>query len=451
MKQTRIFSAICESPWLIEPSALRTMISIVNRSEFDVHAAEAKRTARAEPLMTALGAEGVAVIPLMGPIFRYANIFTEISGATSLELLAQDFDKAVNDPSINRIILNIDSPGGQASGIAEFADMVRASPKKVTAYVGDLCASAAYWIAAGCDDIAVAKTASLGSIGVVLRVEKKSDDGLIEIVSTQSPKKRVSPETADGAAELQAHADALAEIFINSVASFRGVDDEFVMSKFGKGGVLIGARAVRAKMADRVSSFDAEFSASAGGRVQSMTKISNQTRVKVMDKHETSVAIEKAEVTVQALELAHPDLVAKIKADAFADGVVSGRAEELNRIKAIEGQASLPGHDALVQAAKYDGKTTAAELALQVVAQEKATRAAFTRQFVEESVNPVVFAPTPVPVATNSGADNLPVEERCALEWAADADLRGEFGDIDVYVSYARAAEAGRVRIKSSK
>jgi hypothetical protein len=35
-------------------------------------------------------AMGVAIIPVTGPLFRYANIFTAISGASSYELIARD-------------------------------------------------------------------------------------------------------------------------------------------------------------------------------------------------------------------------------------------------------------------------------------------------------------------------------------------------------------------------
>ena len=59
-----------------------------------------------------------------GPIVRYADLFTEISGATSIETLAQDLHSALNDNTISGIVLNIDSPGGEVNGTSEFADMV---------------------------------------------------------------------------------------------------------------------------------------------------------------------------------------------------------------------------------------------------------------------------------------------------------------------------------------
>jgi ClpP class serine protease len=55
---------------------------------------------------------GTAVIPVRGPIFRYANLFTGISGATSLEVSAKDFGVALNDRAIEQIVLAVDRPGG---------------------------------------------------------------------------------------------------------------------------------------------------------------------------------------------------------------------------------------------------------------------------------------------------------------------------------------------------
>ena len=64
------------------------------------------------------------------------------------------------------------------------------------------------------------KTALLGSVGVVVGVGKGK--GEEEIVSSQSPYKRVDPATAEGRARIQATVDNLAAIFIADVAKYRG-------------------------------------------------------------------------------------------------------------------------------------------------------------------------------------------------------------------------------------
>lgn len=92
--------------------------------------------------------DGVAVIKVSGPLFRYANLMTRICGATSYELLAQDFNKAVQSPQIKGILLDIDSPGGEVNGCSELSDMIYQArgTKPIIAYASGACCSGAYWI-----------------------------------------------------------------------------------------------------------------------------------------------------------------------------------------------------------------------------------------------------------------------------------------------------------------
>ncbi|WP_295590709.1 S49 family peptidase [uncultured Lamprocystis sp.] len=245
-------------PWLIEASAMQQLICIASRLN---DSPEAVATRLGRPLDNARTVQThgrTAVIPIQGPIFRYANLFTEVSGATSLEILARDFQAALDSPTVSRIVLSIDSPGGQSCGIAEFARQIRASTKPVTAYVGDLAASAAYWIASAADEIVASPTAILGSIGVVMTyrppVERPGEKPTVEIVSSQSPLKRVAPDTPSGRGEAQRLVDQLAEVFVADVAAARRVSQETVLADFGQGGMLIGQYAVAARMADRIAS-----------------------------------------------------------------------------------------------------------------------------------------------------------------------------------------------------
>ena len=203
--------------------------------------------------------DGVAVIKVSGPLFRYANLMTRVCGATSYELLAQDFNKAVQDPNIKGILLDIDSPGGEVNGCSELSDMIyQARGKKpIIAYASGACCSGAYWIASACDKIFAADTAILGSIGVVSIFEKDDEDKTIEIVSSQSPNKRSNINTEEGRAKIQARVDELAEVFISKVARNRNITADDVVKNFGEGDVSVGQHAVRQGLADGLSSFEA--------------------------------------------------------------------------------------------------------------------------------------------------------------------------------------------------
>ena len=183
---------------------------------------------------------------------------TNICGATSYEILARDIHKALADPTIKALVLDIDSPGGEVNGCSELADMIYKArgTKPIIAYASSSCCSGAYWIASACDRILAADTAILGSIGVVSIFEKGDDNKTIEIVSSQSPNKRPNVETEEGKAKIQEHIDALADIFINKVALYRGITPQEVVKNFGGGDVFVGEKAVSIGLADGLSSFE---------------------------------------------------------------------------------------------------------------------------------------------------------------------------------------------------
>lgn len=264
----KAFDIACAQHWLILPDALERILSICERD----FTHEALAQFQGKPLDNTRTVEkranGVAVVPISGPIMRYSNIFTEISGATSTQVLATDIRSALNDPSVIGLVLNIDSPGGDARGINELADMIHAARgiKPIVAYAGGTMASAAYWIGSAADQVVADDTALLGSIGVVSTIEdtserdSKSGKRTYQIVSSNAPNKRPDVNTEAGRAQFQAVVDALESAFIGKVARNRGVLADDVKSNFGKGGVLVGQDAVNAGMADKLGSLESVIS-----------------------------------------------------------------------------------------------------------------------------------------------------------------------------------------------
>jgi ClpP class serine protease len=194
-----------------------------------------------------------AILKVIGPIFRYASMFENISGATSVQSLNKQFQRLENDPSISQIILVIDSPGGEVAGISEFSKNLKNSSKKVVAYVDGTAASGAYWIASSCSVIYVNDTSMLGSVGAVISVSKKVE-GKTEFVSSVSPNKRSDVETDSGKIYVQSLVDKIGNIFVETVAENRNVSVDYVIENFGKGGIIIGKETLPVKMADKLIS-----------------------------------------------------------------------------------------------------------------------------------------------------------------------------------------------------
>lgn len=260
------FDIATSEPWLITEEYLRIIAAVASRSmdPESIDALGARQGVRLMNTRTVQIRSGVAIVPVTGPIFRYANLFTEISGATSTEILARDFRMAVDDPLVKAIVLDINSPGGMASGINELGDMVfeARAEKRIVAYAGGQMASAAYWIGSAAHETVIDKTAMVGSIGAIMSIvdsrgkDERAGVRTIQIVSSQSPDKNVDPSIDEGRAKYQKIVDDLAAVFIAAVARNREVTLDTVLRDFGQGGQMVGQKAVDAGLADRLGSLE---------------------------------------------------------------------------------------------------------------------------------------------------------------------------------------------------
>lgn len=192
-----------------------------------------------------LFANGVVVLDLIGPIYPRANMMTS-SGAVSLQQFLSDYIRAYDDPNVKGIVLNVDSPGGDARGLGDATQAMYGLSKKrkkpVKTFASGYMASAAYYIGATSQELIGSKSSITGSIGTVLTA-RSLPEGEYEIVSSQSPYKRVDPATEDGRAVMQEMVDDMASNFVEDVAQFMGVSVDKVLSDFGQGKTLVGPRA----------------------------------------------------------------------------------------------------------------------------------------------------------------------------------------------------------------
>lgn len=211
---------------------------------------------------------GVAAIPVYGPIYRHATFLDDLMawafGGVSVDKIADGLRNALADPAARSILFLFDSPGGMVSGTGELAGLIRRAGqvKPVAAYCESVCCSAAYHLACATSEIIAADSAIIGSIGTVIAwlddTEYMAKLGLKQevVVSAQSPDKWADPTTDHGRSLLQKLADDTAALFVADVAKDRGVTSAVVLSDFGKGGVMLAAEAKRAGMIDKVGTLD---------------------------------------------------------------------------------------------------------------------------------------------------------------------------------------------------
>lgn len=263
---------IPDKPWAITQAAYEAVIEVINRERPDKAQAEQRRDEHIARAVEFYGAtrldgaryttvrNGVAIVDVYGPIARRANLFSEISGGSSVDMLARDYQVAMASPAVHSILSVFDSPGGEVGGVSELAAYLYAQrgAKPMTAYVDVMACSAAYWLAAAHDQIVTNDTALTGSIGVVMTVPDptKTTTKDLQFVSSRSPNKRPDVTTEAGKGEVQSLVDSMADVFIQAVATYRGTTPDAVVSDYGAGGVRVGQQAVLAGLADTVGDFE---------------------------------------------------------------------------------------------------------------------------------------------------------------------------------------------------
>lgn len=340
----RIWNRATGEPWAITEGALQTIIEVAARENESPQAVAARLGRDLNNSYVSQERDGVAILPVVGPLFRYANLFTAVSGASSYEILAKDFTSALENPDIKGIVLDIDSPGGEVNGCAEFANMIYEARgiKPIIAYASGDAASGAYWIASACDQIIVSETSALGSIGVVA-VYKSRDEQTAqatEIVSSQSPNKRLDPESDEGRSRLQSRIDTMAQVFIENVARNRGVDPPKVIKDFGAGDVMIGKKAVQSGLADNTGSLE-----------KTITTIpDSKPNNNPANNPGSSFKPEEKRMDIKMLNEKHPELAASL--------IAQGQQQERERIAAIIDSESADGREPLARHLAFETDMT---------------------------------------------------------------------------------------------
>ncbi len=171
-----------------------------------------------------------------GPHTALVEVRGEIAPDTeaSAELINAALKAAFEDPGSQAVVLRINSPGGSPvqAGIVndELKRLKALHKKKVYAVVEEICASGAYYIAAGADEIYVDKASVVGSIGVLMDgfgfTEVMKKVGVERRLMTAGENKGMldpfSPVTPKQQAYAQAMLDQIHQQFIAVVREGRG-------------------------------------------------------------------------------------------------------------------------------------------------------------------------------------------------------------------------------------
>lgn len=273
----QIVRAVNEAAWAIMPGTLEAMLELLAMhaaGESPSREVVAAATQGREPV-SQRQARGVQIIPIAGPIFPRANMMTEMSGATSLSSVREEFAAAVEDDRVSSILLELDSPGGMADLVPEFAAEIFAARdvKPVVAVANTLAASAAYWLGSAASEFYVTPSGMTGSIGVFathVDVSKQQDQEGIKTTLVSAGKYKTEgnpyePLSDSARAAMQTRVDSFYDLFTADVAKFRGTSQEAVAAGYGEGRVLDAKASVRAGLVDGIQTFDSTLGAMLAG------------------------------------------------------------------------------------------------------------------------------------------------------------------------------------------
>lgn len=350
-KRSRLLAELTENCWAIYPEQYAFMLNILlgnaepNKALAEEMREKGKQVQEENSRM--IGDTGIAYIPLMGTIYPRSNAFTEMCGGVSLTELTKKFVESRDDSDVKGIILDVDGPGGAATGVNEFANTLYNSRgiKPIFAYVGGTAASATYWITSAVDRVFADATARVGSVGTVVGVPKKGDSSYVEITNTMSPYKRPDVENEDHYKNIVKYLDDMTDVFYGSLARNFGLEKDFVIKNFGQGGMKVGQTALDSKMIHEIGSFSSTVEAMLDkitspdykvGPVSSATFFDMGGRVDSFNK--TNVNVKSSEVKggfmdLKELKENYPNLVSQIEEAASAT-VSKNHEKEMNVILA---------------------------------------------------------------------------------------------------------------------
>ncbi len=211
--------------------------------------------------------ENLAIVNVSGSLVTKNRPYNRMFGMVSYDEIRNAVFSAAEHPEVQGIVLNMDTPGGHASGVSELSDFltqVDARIKPIYTYAGTTMASGGYWLGSVGREIFASKLATVGSIGVVTvhaSYEKMLKDDGIEVTVLRAGEFKAlgSPyEKLDEKArsQIESQMNSIYEVFLETVADNRDMTVPVLKKTAAEGRVFVGADSVTVGLVDHITSFD---------------------------------------------------------------------------------------------------------------------------------------------------------------------------------------------------
>ncbi|QGJ70617.1 Hypothetical protein PBC10988_23150 [Planctomycetales bacterium 10988] len=267
--------------------------------------------------------EGIAIVGLYGPLAKFGSYY-----GTSTVRARKALANATNDDRVLGVMVAIDSPGGTVSGNKDLADAIGkvAGVKPTHAFIEDLGASAAYWLASQTSHVSAGEMALVGSIGTYMAILDASkfaeQKGFkVRVIKAGEFKGAGVPGTEitdEQVADFQRIVDELNNHFLKAVSAGRKLSMSET-KKLADGRVYVAAQAKQLGLIDSVGTYEAAY--------KQLLQATNQKR-KPMSNDKPQAA------TLQELEAACPGasaefVLSQAKRGATVSDALGAYAQEL--------------------------------------------------------------------------------------------------------------------------
>ncbi|WP_172373377.1 S49 family peptidase [Mesorhizobium sp. NZP2234] len=335
-----VASLLFDTPLLIHRGKANTILNAIGPRILDGLAVSASELPRAPREARAgqgrafrsggyMADNGIAVLPVLGTLIRRGSWMDSESGLTSYSALADAVTEIMYDPAVRGLMLEVDSPGGEANGCFDLARFIRsaseATGKPVWGHANEVAASAGYGVISAASKIWAATTSELGSIGcLAAHVDVSEADKMAGVRWTYI---FYGAEKADGNMHeplsnrardaVQADVDALGEMFVQLVSQHRGIDAAKIRAT--EACMYRGVDAVESGLADNSGTFDEALQAFADSVDDLQTaspQVLSKSKLKVGLMTKVLSAAEKTAAEAETARLAAEAETARVAAEA---------------------------------------------------------------------------------------------------------------------------------------
>jgi len=291
--------------WVMEARALEGFVRSASQIETDPERLIEAALQAVQPRKSRMTMEGTtAVIPITGFLMKSPPAWLmKYFDITGYEEVVADVNAAVEDESVEQIMLRVDSPGGEVAGVQEAADAIFAArkAKPVKGFIEDLGASGAYYLASQAQELGTNLNGLVGSIGVYavyMDLSKMADDLGIKVHVIRSGEHKgmgvegapISKEQIKGIQEV---IDDMAANFRAAVERGRGLSASKV-KKLATGQIWLGEKSRELGLVDKVTT----ISAMLAGNTDSSVKVLSEEAGVMAEEKEKKDPAEKVQVVV---------------------------------------------------------------------------------------------------------------------------------------------------------